>query len=185
MKLGRNDPCSCGSGKKYKKCCAQTAGASARAIPPALDLTPLYEFLKAGRNAELEMHARRLIEHQSKSGVLWKFLGAALFLQGKDAVEALQTAADLMPRDAEAQTNLGNALRAQGKFDEAVEHHRRAVQLDPDYADAYNNLGSAMRDLQRPKEAVSAYRSAVALKPGFAMAHNNLGLALQAVDRPD
>ncbi|MCL2123660.1 MAG: SEC-C metal-binding domain-containing protein [Desulfovibrionaceae bacterium] len=20
-KLGRNDPCSCGSGKKYKKCC--------------------------------------------------------------------------------------------------------------------------------------------------------------------
>jgi len=21
MKLGRNDPCSCGSGKKYKKCC--------------------------------------------------------------------------------------------------------------------------------------------------------------------
>ena len=21
MKLGRNDPCSCGSGKKFKKCC--------------------------------------------------------------------------------------------------------------------------------------------------------------------
>ena len=21
-KIGRNDPCSCGSGKKYKKCCA-------------------------------------------------------------------------------------------------------------------------------------------------------------------
>jgi len=23
MKVGRNDPCSCGSGKKYKKCCGQ------------------------------------------------------------------------------------------------------------------------------------------------------------------
>ena len=22
MKIGRNDPCPCGSGKKYKKCCA-------------------------------------------------------------------------------------------------------------------------------------------------------------------
>lgn len=22
-KIGRNDPCSCGSGKKYKKCCGQ------------------------------------------------------------------------------------------------------------------------------------------------------------------
>ena len=25
-KMGRNDPCSCGSGKKYKKCCALTVG---------------------------------------------------------------------------------------------------------------------------------------------------------------
>ncbi|MFN9975212.1 MAG: SEC-C metal-binding domain-containing protein [Phycisphaerae bacterium] len=24
-KIGRNDPCSCGSGKKYKKCCATAA----------------------------------------------------------------------------------------------------------------------------------------------------------------
>ncbi len=24
-KVGRNDPCSCGSGKKYKKCCGQAA----------------------------------------------------------------------------------------------------------------------------------------------------------------
>jgi SEC-C motif-containing protein len=26
-KIGRNDPCSCGSGKKYKKCCELTADA--------------------------------------------------------------------------------------------------------------------------------------------------------------
>jgi hypothetical protein len=24
-KIGRNDPCPCGSGKKYKKCCGRTA----------------------------------------------------------------------------------------------------------------------------------------------------------------
>ncbi|MCI0480557.1 MAG: SEC-C domain-containing protein, partial [Candidatus Dadabacteria bacterium] len=24
-KVGRNDPCPCGSGKKYKKCCGKTA----------------------------------------------------------------------------------------------------------------------------------------------------------------
>jgi preprotein translocase subunit SecA len=28
-KVGRNDPCPCGSGKKYKKCCGQTGGSSA------------------------------------------------------------------------------------------------------------------------------------------------------------
>ncbi|MEG0885302.1 MAG: SEC-C metal-binding domain-containing protein, partial [Janthinobacterium sp.] len=26
-KTGRNDPCHCGSGKKYKKCCADSDGA--------------------------------------------------------------------------------------------------------------------------------------------------------------
>ena len=28
-KVGRNDPCPCGSGKKYKNCCARSASASA------------------------------------------------------------------------------------------------------------------------------------------------------------
>ena len=27
-KVGRNDPCPCGSGKKYKKCCGSAAGAA-------------------------------------------------------------------------------------------------------------------------------------------------------------
>lgn len=31
MKLNRNDPCRCGSGKKYKKCCADADDAQATA----------------------------------------------------------------------------------------------------------------------------------------------------------
>ena len=27
-KVGRNDPCTCGSGKKFKKCCEKKAGTS-------------------------------------------------------------------------------------------------------------------------------------------------------------
>ena len=27
-KVGRNDPCPCGSGKKYKKCCGQGTGSA-------------------------------------------------------------------------------------------------------------------------------------------------------------
>ncbi len=41
MKIGRNDPCFCGSGKKYKKCCygkVQEARAAAPAGPPQLSL---------------------------------------------------------------------------------------------------------------------------------------------------
>lgn len=34
MKLGRNDPCHCGSGKKYKKCCLEKDEAASRTMPP-------------------------------------------------------------------------------------------------------------------------------------------------------
>jgi SEC-C motif len=34
-KIGRNDPCACGSGKKYKKCCMASDEAAARAVQPA------------------------------------------------------------------------------------------------------------------------------------------------------
>lgn len=30
MKIGRNDPCHCGSGKKYKKCCLLVEEAASR-----------------------------------------------------------------------------------------------------------------------------------------------------------
>lgn len=33
-KIGRNDPCTCGSGKKYKRCCGLTAAAARLAAPP-------------------------------------------------------------------------------------------------------------------------------------------------------
>ena len=36
QKIGRNDPCPCGSGKKYKKCCG-AAGDSGVIINPDLD----------------------------------------------------------------------------------------------------------------------------------------------------
>jgi SEC-C motif len=36
MKVGRNDPCHCGSGKKYKHCCMLAAAVSASAPPELL-----------------------------------------------------------------------------------------------------------------------------------------------------
>jgi tetratricopeptide (TPR) repeat protein len=191
---GRNDPCLCGSGKKYKKCCAQrlggAQGGAAKDITgtpsaTAPDLRALFALLAAGRHAELETSARGLLDHYNDTGILWKMLGAALFAQGKDALAALETAATLLPRDPESHTNLGNVLRAQGRLEDAVARHRRAIELKPDYAEAHNNLGSVLRDLKHLGQAAASYRKAISFKPDFAMAHNNLGLALQGLGRPD
>ncbi len=45
-KIGRNDPCPCGSGKKYKKCCLDKAD-----NPDYSDITKLPEIYKAARKA--------------------------------------------------------------------------------------------------------------------------------------
>ena len=36
---------------------------------------------------------------------------------------------------------MGNALKEQGKLDEAIEAYNKAIALKPDNADAYNNTG--------------------------------------------
>jgi len=80
---------------------------------------------------------------------------------------------------AEAHSNLGNALKEQGRYDEAIAAYRRAIELKPDYAEAHNNLGNALKEQGRLDLAVAAYRRAIATWPEYAEAHSNLGIALK------
>jgi tetratricopeptide (TPR) repeat protein len=203
-KPGRNDPCPCGSGRKYKKCCGQVepvapavlaarrapaAAASHRraqpgAVPPA-EVSQLVALLAAGRYVELERMARQLTARHPASGLAWKALGISLKMQAKDPLAALERAAELMPLDAEAHGNLGIALLEVGRIDEAMARFRRALQIKPDYAEAHNVVGNVLLDRGRPEEAAASYRSAIAAKPGYADAHNNLGNALLHLRRVD
>ena len=79
-----------------------------------------------------------------------------------------------------ALTNLGNALLAQGKADEAVNCCRQAIALDPGYANALGILGLALKRQDRFDEAADCYRRALQLAPGLANAENDLGAVLQA-----
>ena len=78
-----------------------------------------------------------------------------------------------------AHNNLGNALKDQGKLDEAVACYRRALELKPDFAEAHNNLGNALKDQGKLDEAIACYRRALELKPDYAEAHSNLLCTLQ------
>jgi tetratricopeptide (TPR) repeat protein len=178
-KPARNDPCPCGSKKKYKQCCGQIGiinRPDANTAP--IDMNRLGAMLQAGRFAELESEARALIGQHPNSGVVWQILGVALTAQGKDAVRASEKAAQLLPNDAGAHNNLGNALGRVGQLDEAVASYRRALVLNPDLAEAHNNLGNALLDLGRPTEAAISCRRALEIRPNYAEAHDNLGNAL-------
>ena len=92
-----------------------------------------------------------------------------------DCRQALQ----LKPDFAEAHCNLGNALRDQGKLEEAINCYRQALHFKPDFAQGYSNLGNALRDQGKLEEAITSCRQALQLKPDFAEAYSNLGYALK------
>ena len=83
-------------------------------MPAPPDLNALFAAFNSGRYAQAEAIAGSMIDsNRASPGIVWKLLGAALWAQRKDAVPALERAADLLPDDAESHTNLGNALRRQ------------------------------------------------------------------------
>lgn len=175
MNTGRNDPCPCGSGKKYKHCC------QGKRAPTADECTALVALFNAARYGEMEQRTQALLAQYPGSGFCWKALGLAHQGQGKDSVPALQRAAELLPDDAEAHNNLGNALKDAGRLEGALASYRKALSVQPDYALAYCNLGMTLEALGDYAEAVTNYQRATYLAPELAEAYNSLGNLQQAL----
>ena len=74
---------------------------------------------------------------------------------------------------------MGNALKEQGKLEEAIEAYNKALAIKPDYAEAYNNMGDALQEQGKLEEAIEAYNKALAIKPDYADAYYNMGIALK------
>jgi tetratricopeptide (TPR) repeat protein len=74
-----------------------------------------------------------------------------------------------------AHNNLGRALFARGRTDEAIAEFVAALRIDPDEK-SYNNLGDALLKEGRTEEAVAQYRKALQVDPAGADAHYNLGI---------
>ena len=84
-----------------------------------------------------------------------------------------------------ADNNLGVAIAAGGRFDEAIGNFRQAIQLNPNFSEAQNNLGHALAAEGRFDEAIENFRRAIQLDPNFSEALNNLGITLVARGRFD
>lgn len=188
-KLGRNEPCSCGSGKKYKHCCGvQTDSAGANISASAVEsraalLNRLATLARTNRYADMERLAAEIVSSTSQSGLAWKALGVALQMQGKDALHPLERAVKLLPEDSDCHGNLGAELRRQGRLEEAVQCFSRALSIKSEVPELWNNLGNVQKDLGQFGEAIASYGRALGLRPNFTQALNNLGNALLSVGK--
>lgn len=118
-KIGRNDPCPCGSGKKYKKCCEardQLAAASKRTSP--MGIAEIREAMRGGFAEELrnglDARAERVTE----------------LIDAGQLDEAEQVARELeaeYPDEQVGTESLAMVYEARGLLKVAAEHYRRAV----------------------------------------------------------
>ena len=69
------------------------------------------------------------------------------------------------PDDATDRNNLGGALLALGRVDEAIRELRRATEIDPRSLNAHYNLGRALAARGLRREAVEQMEEALRIAP--------------------
>lgn len=151
MTQDRNALCACGSGRKYKRCCAAHEQRQASAGSGRADAAALESAVAAHQRGD--------------------FTAAAA------ACRAVLTRA---PRHIDALHLLGVTERALGRLPEALTFLARAVALAPGFAAAHGNLGMVLSELGRTTEAERSLRQALALDASLAEVWYNLGNLLRA-----
>jgi Flp pilus assembly protein TadD len=103
----------------------------------------------------------------------------------RDTVSVFEHMLTLAPDEAPIHTQLGIALGAQGRLDEAIGHYYRSLELQPDGFITYYNLGYALYLRGDIDGAALNFANALRIKPDYARAHNGLGIALLKAGKPD
>jgi len=92
--------------------------------------------------------------------------------------ELIRRAIDIRPGEAAYYSNLGAALKAQDRLEEAVESYERAVAIDDQFLPAFYNVGEIYCLLEKLDKGEAAYRKALELNKGLPDIWGNLGLCL-------
>ncbi len=159
-----------------------------RAVYPDIDqIDVVVDLFSLGRLEEVETLARAMTLAYPLHPFGWKALGAVHKQCGniEDALEPMQIAASLSPKDVEAHYNLGTTYQDLGRLDEACHCYRQSVQINPHYAEAHSNLGVILQGLGDMKQAETCYRRALQIKPAYGAALSNLAKLLQTLGRLD
>jgi len=181
MIAGRNDPCPCGSGKKFKKCHGlETTPAAAAGGPQASqrESAQARALLARGDVAGAAAGARRAIALDANNPDAYVVLGMSQeTADPAAALDAWKRATALAPGSPEAHFRIGNVERRRKNSAAAVGAYRIALAAGLRHPVLFNNLGLALQDPGPQHDTVEAercYREALALQPSMIEALVNL-----------
>ena len=146
IKIGRNDPCHCGSGQKYKRCCQEkdetaerTARAAAEAAKPKPPPRPSLADLLAD---DLDDDLEQLTE---ASNAVIKMVRAGQLDEAEHAARELLVR---FPEVHDGYDRLGMVYEARGDNKQAAQCYRQVIdfvrthpdQYEPGFADNFHRL---------------------------------------------
>lgn len=126
-RTGRNEPCPCGSGKKYKHCCLDKDRAAE--IAPAVRQRAALQAQQAEHAAQLKEYQATLLESQAMDA---QSNAVVDLVHAGRLDEAEQAARDLLARYPEAHDGhdrLGMVYEARGQFREAADCYGKVIEF--------------------------------------------------------
>lgn len=183
MAPSRNDPCPCGSGRKYKQCCkkapkaagvSQPGAGSGRRSPDAALVNALLSAadkrLQEGRFPEAATLLRQVLERDSGDIKAAFALGAALSRSGnaKEGLGFLRRAVAANPRDTSMRTELGHALFRLDHYADALAEADQAIALGDDSIHPRMLRAIALERLRQFDKARETVDRVLAMAPSHA-----------------
>ncbi|HME26204.1 MAG TPA: SEC-C metal-binding domain-containing protein [Acetobacteraceae bacterium] len=140
-KIGRNDLCACGSGKKYKRCCLTNDETAARATLTAANAAA----------ADVTPHQHAHFCHDCSDRLDDAANAAFALIEAKKFGEAEQAAQDVLTRFPSVHDGyecLGRLYQAKGDHSQAADCYRQVIEFDrrephlydPEFVDHFQDL---------------------------------------------
>ncbi len=185
MELGRNSPCPCGSGKKYKQCCLGKQSTPENMAIDAL-LMQAQKAHAEGRLGEAQSHYAAILKRDSNHPESLHFQGLLAHQTGRTqlALPLIERSLALRPHNVHFLTNAGLIYQSVGDWKKAEATYRELARLQPTDDKAWHNLGRALMEGANISEAEQAYRQAVSLCESNPEYWKNLGITLLKLNRP-
>lgn len=185
MKVGRNSPCPCGSGKKYKNCCDRGHSTPEKAVADT-HFMQAQKAHAAGRLAEAQALYSSLLERDPNNPEALHFQGLVTHQLGRTqlALPLIERSLSLRPHNTHFLTNAGLIYQSVGDWKKVEAIYGELARLQPKDDKVWDNLGRALMEGSNIFEAEQAYRQAASLSGSNPEYWKNLGITLLKLNRP-